>query len=287
VWEKLTQEAPPEAVRMDKEHLKRELSHGVTIVVVPGAPYLTFDPPTVEFQWNGGYEIRDFACDVDADAPLGSTVLEFGVFARAESGETILLERVRLGIGILESAPAAAPLVTTERPLPRTIFASFADEDSSFVDVCLAVAYSLRIDPYHYRLHARPGPPVRATLQHEIGSRDAFLLFWSDHARKSEWVAWEIEVALECEKAGRPEIIPYLMRSMEPDELPPRLVDRQFLNPFLLMSDYTSALEMQRGMVTEPDASPLSAEVTPRVVDTRKHRRPPDEAGPDDTARAS
>jgi TIR domain len=173
-----------------------------------------------------------------------------------------------------------------ENPGRRTLFASYAKEDWEEVKNYLAFAHSVHLDVYEYQWRAQPGFPIRDTIVREIRDRDMFLLFWSPHARHSHWVATEIEVALECEKAGRPEIIPYLLRHMPVEELPPRLADRQFLNPFKLMMPYDKALEMQRGITTEPDASPLSAEMPPRVVDTRKHRRPPDEAGPGDPAPA-
>ncbi len=280
-WNKLTQDAPADAVRMDRERRKQAWPDGIVIAVIPSAPYLTFDPPEVEFVWNGGCEIHDFTCAVDDDAPQGSTVLELGVFARAVTGESIQLDRIRLGIGILDGAPAQAPPATAEHPLPRSIFASYAIEDSNTVLTLLAVAHSLRMDVYEYRLRAQPGLPIRATLEREIRERDMFLLFWSHHARDSPWVTWEIEVALECEKAGRPEIVPYLLRHMEPREFPPRLADRQFLNPFLMMADYGRALEMQRDVVPAPDTSPLSPDAAPRVVDAGKKRRPPDGGGAD------
>ena len=280
VWEKLKRDAPADAVRMDKERRRQEWPAGIVIVVVPSAPFLTFDPPEEAFEWKGGFEILDFTGSVADNAPQGSTVLDFGVFARAVTGESIQLDRVRLGIGILEGAPANPEPTTAERR-PRSIFASFAEEDSNIVLMLLALAHSLRMNVYEYRLGALPGLPIRATLEREIRERDAFLLFWSHHARQSPWVTWEIEVALEGEKSGRPEIIPYLLRQMNDDELPSLLAGRQFLNPFLLMANYQSAMEMQHGVPSAADTSPLSPEATPRVVEAPTKRRPPEGSDPE------
>lgn len=233
VRERLMQEVAPEAVRLDKK--RAAWKEGTRIVVVPVSEALEFDPPRAEFSWDGRFAIEDFTCTVRDDALLGSTVLEFQVFARVGEEQSVQFEKVRVGLGIVEDAPVYAPRLVTRR-MVQTVFASYASEDQDLVSYKLTALPSLGIDVYEWRLNAIEGEVLKERIESEIRGRDVFFLFWSHHARASEWVRWELQVALDAETSGRPSIIPQLLENLEDEkDFPPELLGRQFFNPFFFL----------------------------------------------------
>lgn len=233
VREKLMQEVPPEAVRLDKKRAAWE--EGTRIVVVPVSNALEFDPPQAEFTWDGRFAIEDFTCTVRGDAPLGSAVLEFQVFARVSEAQVVQFEKVRVTLGIVEDAPVYVPRLVTQR-MAETVFASYASEDRDLVSYKLGALPSLGIDVYEWRLKAAEGEILKDRIESEIRGRDVFFLFWSRNAQASEWVRWELEVALDSEKSGRPSIIPQLLENLDDErDFPPELLGRQFFNPFFFL----------------------------------------------------
>jgi hypothetical protein len=243
-------EMHPEDVRPPKRRV--DWRGGTRIVVVPTSEALTFDPPRAEFTWDERYAIREFACTVRDDAPLGSALIEFQVSAAVPEGAFFQFDVVRVSIGIVEDAPVRTHRMVST-PVRATAFASYTSEDRELVSYKLSPIRALGVEVYDWRLEAREGDFLRATLESAIRNHDLFFLFWSSRTRASEWVRWELGVALDGEKRGRPRVIPQLLEKIEEKEdLPAELDGRQMLSPFYFLDpperirDLVELVEMGR-----------------------------------------
>ncbi|MET0396104.1 MAG: TIR domain-containing protein [Longimicrobiaceae bacterium] len=232
VAKKLLQEVDAGDLRLDKR--EAWWKEGMRILVIPSAPGLEFDPPQGSFEWNGMYVITEFKCTVLEEAPRGSTVLDFRVCLPMHDGTPVQVDSVRITIGIVEDAPVQVRK-TVGHPAPTRVFASYAIEDRRQVSSRLAVLHGLPIQVFEWRLEAVPGTWIRDTLEVAIRTSDVFCLFWSRHAKASDWVRWELSVALDGESRGRPHIIPQLLEPLTIEDFPPELHGRQFYSPFYFL----------------------------------------------------
>jgi len=116
----------------------------------------------------------------------------------------------------------------------RTAFASYSSQDREFVIGRLqmleaAVGLKAFFDVDSLRM----GEDWEQRLIEEVPTKDKFLLFWSDHARKSEWVEREWRLALA--KKGIDYILPVPLRPAPP---PKELRKLQFSDRYARMADY-------------------------------------------------
>jgi hypothetical protein len=114
----------------------------------------------------------------------------------------------------------------------RRAFLSYASPDRAEV---LKRAQSLKvvgIDFFQDLLSLEPGDRWENRLYEEIDKCDLFLLFWSTHAAKSQWVIKETERALARRGAtihdGEPSIIPIVLEGPPVPHPPSSLADIHF-----------------------------------------------------------
>jgi hypothetical protein len=84
------------------------------------------------------------------------------------------------------------------------------------------------------------GNTIKTSIHENIEKSDFFLLLWSDSAAISQWVAFEIDVALASRTAsGRPEILPIVLADNV--ALPPRISPFKFItyraDPHFLLAE--------------------------------------------------
>jgi hypothetical protein len=140
-------------------------------------------------------------------------------------------------MGVAAELPAQ-PIVATGDAARRyrRAFLSYASSDRAEVLKRAQALRSARIDFFNDLLSLSPGERWEKKLYSEIEHCDLFLLFWSNAARDSEWVAKEIDHALACfgrKGADVPEILPILLEGPPPPAPPDKLADRQFNDPLL------------------------------------------------------
>lgn len=122
---------------------------------------------------------------------------------------------------VIHVGKASTPVdwVPAGQQIHRKAFASYARADShevlSRIQGIQKAAPSLQF--FFDRLSLRSGQDWEKELRSVIGSSDVFYLFWSDNARKSEWVEKEWRCALDTRGIDFIDPVPLV----SPDEAPP------------------------------------------------------------------
>ena len=177
------------------------------------------------FVWNGEPVKLEFEVGVPAAAEGRSATLKFDVML-----EGIVVARIRQPIGI---EPGAAPATTrqfAEASLARSAFASYSSQDRArVIDRVAAIRIAAGIDVFLDCHDLRPGARWQPALAAEIASRDAFMLFWSQAAAASPWVAWEWQRWLDTRSDDSMQIHP-LENGVPPPE---RLAHLHMADPYL------------------------------------------------------
>ena len=78
---------------------------------------------------------------------------------------------------------------------------------------------SAGVDVFIDCIDLRASEEWKPALEKEIGARDLFFLFWSSHARQSQWVDWEWRLALKMNKGIRVRPLEPADRAPPPEEL--------------------------------------------------------------------
>ena len=186
---------------------------------------LNVHPPIEEFSWEGSYNIIDFDV-ITSRKTRETTVLKFDV-----SIDEIVVARLRVDITIGAALHSVRRTVLAEPA--STAFASYASEDRLRVLDRLAEIRRNGMDVFLDCLSLHPGEEWKPALEAEILQRELFLLFWSAHAKRSEWVAWEWRTALRHK--GLPGIEPHPLDPVFEAEPPEELKALHFGDPYMLV----------------------------------------------------
>jgi hypothetical protein len=90
----------------------------------------------------------------------------------------------------------------------KRVFLSYASPDLAKVLQCAQVLKSAGLTYFQDLLELKPREKWEPRLFEEIDRCQLFLLFWSSHAAKSEWVIREAEYALAQQTKSRPAEVP-------------------------------------------------------------------------------
>ena len=133
--------------------------------------------------------------------------------------EGVPVGTVPLTLDVAEGAMAEQRVTSVRRPF-STAFASYASQDASIVSQCLSALHRWDpdVDVFMDCLDLTPNENWKRELEAIIPTKDAFLLFWSANARKSEWVAWELTIATSSPR-GVDSVLP--MPLEDPAVVPP------------------------------------------------------------------
>jgi hypothetical protein len=226
-------EADPESARRGTTSLSIAVASGQRIDVAIAATGLTVDEPSQYLIWRGKPQACQFLLSVPAEF-AGRTA-----FVRATiMVDTIPVGSLRFAIkAVAGTQPAARydipPLAVKNY---RRAFLSYASADRAEV---LKRAQALRaagISFFQDILNLEPGDRYERELFAEIDRCDLFLLFWSSHAAKSEWVQREAAYALKRQQMTTPEetpaITPVILEG-PPVPLPPESLKHLHFNDAL------------------------------------------------------
>ena len=156
---------------------------GTEVTVKLRGQYLVCEKPQQEFTWDGNMSLVDFDVQIQPSAPEGFTILKFDVTIGS-----IDVGNLRLDLEI-SNDKSSSTRQNAAGNAARRAFASYASQDQSRVlDRVAAVAISAGLQVFMDCLSLHPGEFWKPRLEEEIVSSDLFLLFWSQHARKSSWV---------------------------------------------------------------------------------------------------
>lgn len=174
----------------------------------------------LDLTWNGKYA----STQTDILLPKDYTGEQVRLVARVSSGIRVLTDLI-----LILQVQAAQPqeVVAEKRPI-RTAFASYASLDRDKVlDRIQGLLLGLKdLDVFLDKKDLIPGESWEKRLYREIDARDIFYLFWSNNARKSEWVQKELAYAIE--KKGSWFIHPVALEAPEICPPPEQLRDRHF-----------------------------------------------------------
>ncbi|QDU18945.1 toll/interleukin-1 receptor domain-containing protein [Urbifossiella limnaea] len=205
-----------------------EVARGTTVAVHLRVPTLVIDDPEDTILWTGEIGNATFPVRVPANTPAGAQPGTLRVFA---SGLEVAKLHFELEVGAAEAPPA--PVAARERR-HRTAFASYASPDR---DAVLARVQGIQkvlpdLDVFVDVAALRSGDRWAERLEKEVVGRDVFYLFWSAHARASDWVRREWQTALAARGVEYIDPVPLA----PPDQVapPPELAAHLHFNDWVL-----------------------------------------------------
>jgi hypothetical protein len=203
-------EAQRLAIEFDTEATARLGIRTLGIRVVAGTrltfslalPGLSMIEPVQDLIWQNRTEGVAFGVEVAPDHPVGNVIGTVTVAV-----DSILVGRITIKIEITAAGNAPSPKMDALNPVTTDVrryelaFISYASPDRNTV---LRMVQMLRVQGIRFFqdvLDLEPGDRWAHELYRHIDECDLFLLFWSSHAKASEWVSKEVAHALQ-RKAG-------------------------------------------------------------------------------------
>jgi len=173
-------------------------TRGTKVLVKLEGKHLAVEPPEQEFVWEGDYVLLDFEAAVLADA-AGSTTLKFSLVV-----DGFLIGS--LHVDTLIGAPSAKPRFVETRAA-ESAFASYSSKDRSRVlDRVDSIQTRTGIHVFVDCLDIHPNEEWRKRIAGMIPVSDLFLLFWSQAAKESPYVSWELQTAISTRGKGAIEV---------------------------------------------------------------------------------
>ena len=190
------------------------------------------DEPVQSFVWPSQLTVVNFRLRMP-EASLHSIRPKLRVFVNGALAGYVIF---RISISATANAHEQVRVVEGARRFRKPFF-SYATEDRTHV-LRMAQVYKLAgIEPFVDVLGLSPGERWEKGLYKSIDECDAFVLFWSRHARASQWVIREAEYALERKRMlqtsgrGGLEICPVILEGPPAIEPPRSLAELHFNDP--------------------------------------------------------
>jgi hypothetical protein len=179
--------------------------------------------PIQEMTWQGRTEGVAFGVEVSDEHRPGAVIGSVSVAV-----DSLPVGRINVKVEIKRAGKArsakmdALDAVATATKLYQLAFISYASPDRNIVLRMVQMLRIQRIKFFQDVLDLEPGDRWAKELYRRIDECDLFLLFWSSHAKASEWVMKEVVYAIR-RKGGHddapPEIHPVIIEG--PPHVPP------------------------------------------------------------------
>ena len=212
-----------------------QLARGTVLFVRLELDGLHVENPDDTIRWDGDIGNATFSASVPREAAHGPRKGLARIYVDA-------LEIARVDFTLYVSRVAAGvDEISTSQLRHRSAFASYASADRSVVLLLVQGIEKAGVDVFLDVLSLRSGQRWEEELRRRIPRSDVFYLFWSENARRSDWVEKEWRCALETRGLDFIDPVPLA----PPDEVPPppELASRHF-------NDW--ALAFRRGMGRQP-----------------------------------
>jgi TIR domain len=216
--------AEPTAARLASIPLTVQLQRHDLIKVSLECGSATVYRPILSFHWNCKVVFFPFEVQLPDEKTDGPIRFKARVSINAVPAGDIIFN-IKLSATAVQSllSPMNEEVHVFRRP-----FLSYASEDREQVLRAAQLIKALKMECFQDILSLQPGDRWQERLFSEIDKCDLFLLFWSQHARDSEWVISEAEYALLRSKQSiaerRPiEIVPVLLQGPPAIAPPPSL----------------------------------------------------------------
>ena len=155
-------------------------------------PGLEVIDPTQSIIWGGRPQAAGFEVRVPRDRTIPTKVIgTLGVIF-----DSVPIGHLKFTIAIGAGTGAAWPVGDDARRY-RKAFISYASEDRDKVLQRVQMLGPLGIEFFQDLVSLEAGERWEPTIYEQIDACDLFLLFWSDHAKASDWVHREVRHALE------------------------------------------------------------------------------------------
>jgi len=201
--------APKDQHLMDADNCKWQ--HGAIVKVRVYSSLLQVLPESQEFEWRGKSKILNFDALVNHQAPIGDYLTIKADILIAD----IVIARLRADI-LIDVVSSSENSSVNGTPI-KTAFASYASADTNFVVGRLSEIERNGVKIFWDRISLQTGKDWQSQLSKAIMDNQAFLLFWSNNAKSSEYVTWEWKTALK--NKGLDAIDPHPLES--PSTAPP------------------------------------------------------------------
>jgi hypothetical protein len=135
---------------------------------------------------------------------------------------------------ILNSDGATSSPVAEKALRFNKVFLSYASADRPKVLDMVKMLRAQKIDYFQDLLSLEPGQRWKEEIYTQIATCDAFYLFWSSNAKRSEWVIREATLALQNQRNspdGIPHFLPIIIEGPPIVEPPPELSEFHFNDP--------------------------------------------------------
>lgn len=198
------------AVRRGIRSLGCDIPIGSRVMFELSLPGILLEKPVEELIWQGQAESVQFAAQVPEGA-LPQVIVGTLLISR----DTIPLGHIKFKLTISPSrVPKPAQPIGEDARHYTSAFISYASEDRAKVLPRVQMLKATGINCFQDVLSLDPGARWERELYHHIETCDLFLLFWSNAAKKSEWVKKETMYALHRKTEddfSPPEIRPVLI----------------------------------------------------------------------------
>ena len=142
---------------------------------------------------------------------------------------------IELRLQAIPNSDGATPSPVAEKALRfNKVFLSYASADRPKVLDMVKMLRAQKIDYFQDLLSLEPGQRWKEEIYTQIATCDAFYLFWSSNAKRSEWVIREATLALQNQRNspdGIPLFLPIIIEGPPIVEPPPELSEFHFNDP--------------------------------------------------------
>ena len=204
---------------------------------------LVVESPRQKLIWRGGPRAVLFIVSVPDEAATRAYPLRARIWV-----DGVPVGAVCFSIKITPVDVPSEPAIRGESAKRyERVFLSYAKEDRPEVLKRTEGLSAAGITFFHDILSLDPGEQWERRLYEEIDKCDLFLLFWSSHAARSEWVIKEADRALQRQEmppGGAPDITPIILER-PPVPQPPESLKHLHFNS--MMRYLIAAAEAERG----------------------------------------
>jgi pSer/pThr/pTyr-binding forkhead associated (FHA) protein len=220
------------AIRRGFKTLEVEVERGATLNFHLEMPGLVVRDPVQSLTWRGRPEAVQFGVEVPADRQPGTVVGSVSV-----SLDGVPVGHIKFKLDVTRGCdPVEAKPTGDVAHRYSAAFISYAAPDRAEVLKRVQILASVGIRYFQDVLDLDPGSRWEETIYRRIDESDLFLLFWSSHAKRSEWVLKEVRYALQlkggCDERP-PEIRPVILEGPPVPEPPEELSNLHF-NDYIL-----------------------------------------------------
>jgi hypothetical protein len=191
---RLARQADEEAVRRGKYSLPIDLPSGTRVDLHLQMPRLTITNSDAVLIWRGKPTAAQFDVDVPVTVPDTATT---GTVTLAAEGIPLGTLSFKVAFAAAGASTEVARQCEVAAVRYRRAFTSYSSQDRAEVLRRVQPSVSPVFPSSKDVLDLDPGERWERELYRQIDACDVFLLFWSHAAAASEWVAKEIQYALD------------------------------------------------------------------------------------------